>query len=183
MNLPDDALERLLIDRELGELSDEAAMLIDAHLRSHPSLEVAARGTSETIRLARSAMAGAPMEPRLLLPKIDFTCATRRARRVSLGLRGIAGFAVAAALGLAAWIGFMFGGGRFDRARDAVVANSLRQPGLVAARSVPSSFESGFWSAGEVRRRASSSYKSPRTAIRHINWTSPVARPMTGASS
>ena len=45
-------LRALLLDRELGELSPEASILLDAYLAEHPEWENESRDTAELLRLA-----------------------------------------------------------------------------------------------------------------------------------
>lgn len=51
-----DALRRLAIDRALGELSDDAAELLDAYIAEHPETSSIPSDSSETLSLVRSAL-------------------------------------------------------------------------------------------------------------------------------
>ena len=51
-----ETLEALVVDRELGELSPEAAELLEAYLRLSPEARGHARAMAETVRTARGAV-------------------------------------------------------------------------------------------------------------------------------
>jgi anti-sigma factor RsiW len=53
-----DALERLLIDHEAGELSPDVRELLEAHLLLEPAARKEAAEIGETLRLARLALSG-----------------------------------------------------------------------------------------------------------------------------
>ncbi|MGH7967936.1 MAG: hypothetical protein ACREIC_04330, partial [Limisphaerales bacterium] len=61
-----DVLERLLIDHDAGELSPDVEELLENHLRQDPAARSKAAEMSETLQLARLALAG---EPLIALPR------------------------------------------------------------------------------------------------------------------
>lgn len=127
-----EALDALVVDRELGELSPEAVDLLEAYLRLCPE----ARGPAETmagaVRATREAVRGSPD----LAP-------VSRLRPVAADFRS-PWLARAAAALLALGAGVVLG--RYTGGTDASVPSP--QPG--AAQSAPDARGKGLWTRYEI---------------------------------
>lgn len=122
-----ESLQALLIDRELGELSPEAAELLDAWLASHPESAASIPPLRDALQTARAAVRQYPElaqpEPAILaLP-------ARRFRLVPLALAA----SVALMLGGAAWLGFHAG----QLSTTQALAAASRAPAAVPAADSP----------------------------------------------
>jgi hypothetical protein len=150
-----EALERLLVDRDSGELSSDVEELLEEHLRRDPVARHEAVEISETLRLARLAFAG---EPAVALP-------TRSSGRpIDLRVLGLAACVLCGGL-----VGLFAIRGRHEPPR---FAKTTPLPQIVAA--LPTAADPGFWSARRIR----SNFASPRAKdATPIFWTSPVTRP------
>ncbi len=166
----EDALERLLIDRHLGELEPDTAALLAAYLAADGQLERPAALLAETIELAGRVMRkdapafDRPM-PRLAAPK--------NLHRVHHGPRWIAWtrrVAVAAAVVAAFLLGQL--AGPTDVHQVAVVPEPL--PVSTTTTQEPSG---GFWSLQRLRE-ARPAKQAPRR--RRIEWTTPLRQPRIG---
>ena len=150
----DEVLERLLIDHDAGELSPDVEELLENHLQQDPAARVKASELSETLQLARLALAS---ESIVALP-----------RRWSAWNRTTWAWRVAACLICAGLIGLV---AIRERQGSTRAANSVPAREVAAA---PAGDESGFWSA--YRLHASVSSSRPNVADR-ILWKSPVRKP------
>lgn len=149
-----EALERLLIDRDAGELSPDVEDLLEEHLRRDPFARREAAEMSETLRLARLAFAG---EPALALPT------RQRRQRIDFSVLGVAACVLCAGL-----VGVFAIRERHESSRSA----ETTLPRQVAA--MPAADESGFWSARRLRSHLASSRAKDTT---QVLWTSPITRP------
>ncbi len=163
-----ETLERLLIDRNLGELSEDAGALLAAYLKLSPDHARQAEGTAEILATARRALRPdrgvgplemPPLSRRLLRP------ASRAWTRPRAWFRGSA---IAAALAIA-----FFMGGRLEQRAG---APSLVRSGVL--RPTPAPHESaGFWS---LRRWEQEHTRRPAQGKRQIEWLTPLGRPKIG---
>jgi hypothetical protein len=121
-----ESLHALLLDRELGELSAEAAELLDAWLAEHPQSASAAPALRRTVATTRAAVRRFPElarpEPEIAPSRLArrFHIAPGRSAAASNGRRfNWAPVALAAslmlALGAGAWLGFRAGEGSAER--------------------------------------------------------------------
>lgn len=161
-------IERLLIDRKLGELSPEAGELLDAHLALRPDLADLAESVDTTIDSARLALrrekAGfvEAMPPRSKRPGPLFRPPRLRDKA---WLRHLA---VAAAVALAFLLGNSSG----------VRWEAPARPHRVMTGRLPSEKDrSGFWS---LRRLREAQPRSPTRSRQKVEWTTPLGRPRIG---
>ncbi len=166
--MDDETLERLLIDRHLGELSEDAGALLAAYLTLSPDHARQAEGMADVLTTARRALRPdvgvgllemPPLSRRLLRP------ASRAWTRPRVWFRASA---IAAALAIA----FLMGGRLEQRAG----APSLVQSGVL--RPTPAPHESaGFWS---LRRWKEEHPRRPAQGKRQVEWLTPLGRPKIG---
>jgi hypothetical protein len=163
-------LERLVMDRELGELSADGADLLAAYLHDHPKDAAACDGFALALNDARRAVGA--RRGAAGLKKLD---AARVSRALRIGdMKVVAArwrpLAVAAALAMA----FLLG------------SATRTQPGDSARRTFAQSEQSGqpapsetgeFWS---IKRYITA---PPRKASPTVIWTSPLAKPQLGETS
>ncbi|HWL94159.1 MAG TPA: hypothetical protein VNT79_11560 [Phycisphaerae bacterium] len=175
-----DVIERLLIDREMGELSDDAVALLDEFRRLNPAGRESADETVPIVRLARAALReDLPADARPL-PMVSFARRTDRKRRAAWIGGGLLGFAAAAALALAVWTANRQGVFSLDSV--APLARTQDGDGTLVNSSARTRNEgaAGFWSVGEWRRSMNAGQAG---AGADIEWINPVMRPRRGASS
>ena len=67
-----ETLRALVLDRELGELSPEASLLLDAYLSEHPEWENESRETAELLRLASATTRRFPERGHALPTPVSF---------------------------------------------------------------------------------------------------------------
>ena len=149
-----EVLERLLMDRAVGELPPDVEVLLEDHLDEHPEARKEAVAIGETVRLARQALAGQPAEvlparePAWYRPSWAWGMAACFVGGLCLGLLGARG-------------------GKTQPAVSASLPNGDRP--MVTTVSEP-----GFWSARRFRVGLSaSSTKTERPVI----WKSPIRKP------
>ena len=189
-------LERLLIDRQLGELQPDAARLLKAYLELCPGARGAAEHVEATVTLARQAVsmeeARIGAMPPLSSRAVAATCGGKIGSRMRQAAWkpappvGPAGWvrtwtrraAIAATIGLAFVLGHLTGG------------NTAPQPfGIISM--VPEDIEranvhdqtnppEAFWSIERLRRAAGD--RAPEAQPRVI-WTSPLGPPRIGANT
>jgi anti-sigma factor RsiW len=170
-----DLLEKLLIDRHLGELPPDAAALLDEYLALRPEAAANAGRIGATLDLARDALGS--LEPRAAdsLPRLRPSGRAGRIGRAPAGqhvplLRPVA---LAACLVLA----FLLG-------------RRMSLPPAGVAERPPVEFAAGggaaiaapageFWSVRQWRETAAAQ-PSPR---RTLNWSTPTAWPQPGDRS
>lgn len=164
-----ETLEKLLIDRQLGELSPEAMELLDAYVQGDPIAPRIAMEIEHAVLLARRSMSG-PASPAAALPPFPtqrvaaaFQLTNRRG-----GLRLFRPIAMAAAIGLA----FLLGTKSADAPRP-----SLPSTGTIASAHEQSSDRGDFWS---LDRLFSEQAARKRNGKQNIKWTTPMSWPVTG---
>jgi anti-sigma factor RsiW len=152
--MKNEVLERLLIDRAVGELPPDVAELLGAYLLRDPAARKEAAQIGETLRLARLALAGQP-EVRLTAPKPSWLAPNWAWRMAACFVCGLS-------------IGIFTMRGRNEPPR--VIAAIPSQP--VAAKTIVD--EPGIWSASRFRAAL------PSVAVKaedRIIWKSPVRKP------
>jgi hypothetical protein len=172
MSLDSETLERLVIDRELGELSGDAAALLESYLAQRPVQGAGLRSIEETVRVARELLLPVGNAETEALPKPRFMRATPARLRFGDALRGgIVGFAAAAAIALAVWMGFA--------PTRISLPQQVSQQMIVSNVHHETAQESGgFWNVNDLRRGLAS---RPSGDTNKIEWTGPITRPKIGA--
>jgi hypothetical protein len=181
-----ETLERLMIDRELGGLSDDAAALLDAWLADHPDVAPAAESLYDVIALARRALppTAAEMPPAWNPSNADDDAARRSPAPISTRpvrawpmLQRFA--ALAACLTIGAFVGARFAGPARDRATSTGLNHGATAVRLVGTSpihdaSADAHADAGdeFWSLDRARRRRAERPSRDRsdTTLRE-NWT------------
>jgi hypothetical protein len=157
----EDVLERLMMDRALGELPADAATLLDAYLAGqHATLTERSREFADTVELATKALH--PRQPQSL-PALKALPFSRRPDMLSPWRLA----QMAAALVIGFLIGLTLLRQTAPRHRPPVVVVSATQtaPAVTPASSL--------WSPRRwIDERRSSSPKEPR-----LLWSSPVQKP------
>ena len=164
-----EALEALLLDRAMGELSPEVAELLETHLSAHPEAARQAGALAAAMEMARRATAVVREAPRRPL-------GVERLRRIQVTGRqwaaawAFARLAACVALGLAlGWYGHAL-----RPAPPTAVASATPawdEPALENA--------GGFWSRSSLiaaQRERLSAERSPTVRYR-LRWDSPVKMP------
>lgn len=112
-------LEALLIDQALGELSEEASVLLELYLDQHPERRTEADRVRSAVGFTESAVVSRPLD---LEPGETILAFPRSASRFTPMLRAAAAVAL---LGFAVGAGFLAGNGTLEpQASAADVANS-----------------------------------------------------------
>lgn len=172
MSMNAETLERLLIDRECGELPSDTSELLEAYLQAAPQAATTVAAIEETLHLAKQALAPSSQP---VLPRAS--CA--RPPRI-IELKSKSDWRLAQwAYGMAAcFIGGLVLGWFVTRATvlpphhaPAVANQPASQPVAVA---------SGFWSASRIYKAASTA--APASANDQLIWESPVKKPQINRS-
>lgn len=187
-----ETLERLLIDRRLGELPPDAARLLDAYLELSPGERGIGARVETTLELARQAVSAersevgpVPMLSSRALAALHAaqgpTISKEAPRRGStLGRVGAWGrrTAVAATIGLAFVLGYLTSGGAAPRPFGivAIAPGESRQAAVHKTAETPEA----FWSIERLRKAASD--RAPETRPRII-WSSPLGHPRMGENT
>lgn len=164
-------LEKLLIDRKLGELPTETTELLDAYLAGHAEDEAVAREIDRVLETAHAALnqpADAALPP-FPQDRIDRALNRPNRRPSATWLRPLS---LAAAIALAFMLGMRMSGQAptdADEFRDVVVV----------APSPEESSGHEFWS---VRNFVGGGSVRPARNTKRITWTSPLAKPQAGES-
>lgn len=162
-----ETLERLLIDRHLGELSEDAECLLDEFISNTPEAQTAADAIDLTLRMATRAMKVTPNETTPLPPMATMPAESNPVVfRSSLARR----FALAAVIVLSFWLG-----GRINAPLPQVNFDAGPQITQVSDAS-----PENVWS---LRHHSSRTNPNRNTMPTHIQWTSPVAKPLLGERS
>lgn len=166
-------IERLLIDRSLGELSPDVEALLQAHLDSHPGDARLAKEIGDTIARAREALRGAGTEATIALPPAPFAGADFAEGRRASWRAWARRLSAAALIALAFWLG--------GRGTPAVPQPGPNGEGnAFHEQRAPRAPASGFWSA--TRLRESVAGRRSAHPVR-IKWPGPMTRPRIGESS
>jgi hypothetical protein len=171
-------LERLLIDREVGELSADASRLLEAYLEVSTEHADLAKSVPATIALARRAVGSGQVPPAETMPPLtNRVVAGRRGESLPTRLtKGAApwprawprGLAVAAAILVAFFLGSRAG----------------PQPGPagltsrhITRLSTETRDAGGFWSYNRLQESRAG---RPAGSIPRIKWTTPLGPPRVG---
>jgi anti-sigma factor RsiW len=164
-----EALDRLLIDRAVGELPPDTSALLEAYLQTDPDASKQAVQLEKTMRLAKKALTPSP-EPALPVPAFNrpLRVVEDKSAPVRLLPQWAYGMAACFISGLAVgW--FMIHPPAKPSPRETFVA--ARVAPLAAAPA-----ESGFWSVSRLSRLNSTAVAT--TSPQHqLIWTSPVKKP------
>jgi hypothetical protein len=161
-----ETLERLIIDRNSGELTPEVEELLEAYLDGKPELAPEAEQMVETLRLAKLALAET-RAPVLPLPEFkgEFPAFAPRTKQHQFVHRWIYGMAACFVGGVL--LGLLVMPGRnSDQHPTAAIASQVVAP--------TTSTNSGFWSIN--RLRAAEATVVPRHRDQVV-WKSPVRKP------
>lgn len=172
MSLDNQTLERLVIDRAMGELSGDMAALLDSYLEADQEQLMASRSIMATVADARSSLTRSEDAVTEALPPPLFGRFSPRISRVTSAVRGgFVGFAAAAAIALALWLGYgpTPQAKQMELSRQTMMASDAHD----AQRGV-----AGFWSVSDLHRGFSAKRS---TENRKIEWTGPITRPKIGA--
>jgi anti-sigma factor RsiW len=189
-------IERLLIDRRLGELQPDAARLLEAYLELCPGARGAAEHVEATMTLARQAVsmeeARIGAMPPLSSRVVAATCGgeirsrTRQAAWKPALAAGPAGWvrtwtrraAIAATIGLAFALGHLTGGNTPPQPLGIIsmVPEDIERTKVHGQTNPPEA----FWSIERLRRAAGD--LAPEARPRVI-WTSPLGPPRIGANT
>ncbi|MBI4624122.1 MAG: hypothetical protein HY736_13015 [Verrucomicrobia bacterium] len=158
-------LETLLLDHALGALSPEVAALLEAHLAHDPAAARRAAELTETLRLARAAVA-APLEPPRKSLDVERLRQAQRHQRSSTRRTEILRLAACLLLGLG--LGWLI---RITPATEEHAARPIAVAPLPALTPEPPLH---FWSIARIAPGASEAENS-----RRLRWTSPAGVPRT----
>ncbi len=161
-----ETIERLLIDRSLGMLSEDVETLLEAHLAVDAETAALAAQFDQTAALARRALA---VEAAVELPPFpaERVRSEGRSLRRWIWTRNISG--VAATLVLGVGLGAAMFGGSVSVVDKAVVTTNDASP--VSTESA------GIWSTRRVIERAA---REPEKSASRLIWDSPVRKPRLG---
>lgn len=172
MSLDNQMLGRLVIDRAMGELSGDMAALLDNYLSANQEQLLASRSIMATVADARRSLTRSDYAVTEALPPPLFGRVSPRKVWVTNAVRGgFVGFAAAAAIALALWMGYgpTPQSKQMELTRQTMVSSDVHD----APRGV-----AGFWSVSDLRRGFSAKRS---TENRKVEWTGPITRPKIGA--
>ncbi len=165
-----EALEHLIIDRRLGELPNDVALLLDAYLQATPNANSTVLEVEATLSLAKQAVHKSSTIDNSLPPFPSSRIAAAmsdRPQRPSHFLRWPVALAATLALGV-------FLGTRTNLSTSPRPVQSIP----VAFNEVSDDAPGDFWS---LSPRQSKSTSSP-TSTRQLEWSSPLNWPVKGES-
>jgi anti-sigma factor RsiW len=165
-------LERLLIDRRLGELSPDAASLLDAYLQMNPDARAIEAEVTATIDAAQRVLKDERPAQDWPMPTLSMPSAT--------GMSGSTPFpwpawqwyrrlAVAAAIGLA-----FFLGSRLAPGPTPVLVENRPRTNAVVTQEKPTE---GFWSLRRLQKNVPPASGKDR---QHVTWPAPFSKPRIG---
>lgn len=167
-----EALEHLIIDRRLGELSDDVAALLDAYLRTSPGDESLVGQIESDLKLAQDALRPAASEdlplPAFPMQRVSDALMPLPPTRRAAWHRPLA---LAAVLTLGVFIGARI---------SAPLSKTDASIGPVAFHdsAVETGDEGDFWSMNGRRTSRSSS----KNETKPVEWSSPLHWPVKGES-
>ncbi len=193
-----ETLRRLLLDRAVGQLSDDAGALLDAYLARDPAARAELADLIAAVDAARRAVAEEPVRVTAAdvppFPRRAVQAAVVRSARPRAA--GTAGrwLALAAGVALAFLAGHYYADRRGDSARRSpdplglVQGGPSRADGPVivepddagAPRSRSPGLPAGIWHLDPSRLAAAPLGRSPQVEVR---WSSPLRRPQIGEVS
>lgn len=164
-------LERLLIDRKLGELPPEAEALLEDYLQLNPEHRILAEGVERTLDAAGAVLGRAvdgrnwPLPPQPLLTTGLAAPGPWRIAILTWSRRA----AVAAAIGLA----FLLG--NLTRSEPSSIL-ALNKPRAVLPAHLATEAD-GFWSLRRLQQNTGAAVEVER---QRIEWSAPVGIPKIG---
>lgn len=163
------ALERLLIDRELGELSPDVNGLLNAYLALSPEHADIAQSVHATIAVARRALGPEPTQAPDAMPPLPTQSLMRRLQpKPRLRWSWHRHLAVAAGIALA-----FFLGSRSVPQQEPPTPTRPPMSELAITRPNPGK----FWSFERLRE----AYSCRQTgSAQRIEWTTPLSQPRIG---
>jgi anti-sigma factor RsiW len=170
-----ETLETLLIDRALGALSPEVAELLESHLIQNPDAVRHAESVESTVRLARTAVAGAPVSTGHA-PPLDRVRKTLRVRRRQAFATELSKLAACLLLGLTIGLIGRSGG---SPAGAPEVSAAVVGPLIASDAANAAGGRNGFWSlANFAPGKPEQSAAGVRQDSRYrLHWDSPVKMP------
>lgn len=168
-----ETIERLMIDRSLGMLSEDVETLLAAHLAVDADAATMAAEFDQTADLASRALAG---EAAVELPPFpaERMRSEGRSLRRWMWTRNIS--AAAATLVLGVGLGAaMFGGSPITP--DNRSGSSVKKTVVINDPRPVSSGSAGMWSTRRLIERAT---RAPEKSASRLIWDSPVRRPRLG---
>lgn len=168
-------IERLLVDRHLGELPDDVAELLDAYIADKPEYSRLHRELDRMLTLAGQALNSPPLAeepmPALSSHRLSATPPPRRQFGMRLWLRT---GALAAALALS----FILGARTSESPRGSTAQHEV----LVQAESRHDrNPQAGFWSLSRLQE--STSHRQSAGKTNRIDWNAPFSPTWTGERS
>ena len=161
-----DTLERLVIDRAMGELSPDVAALLEAHMKLHPQVADEVRQIEETLVLAERSFQGAS-QPVLPPPSFDSDVLKfpKAPTPAALWLRMAPGLAACLIAGV------LLGSGLVQHRDIRRSSQSATTSHLLVSTPLD---ESAFWSIHRLRPQhlADAGLGRPK-----VSWKSPTQRP------
>jgi hypothetical protein len=169
-----ETLERLLIDRHLGELPSDASDLLDAYVAQNPSAAAAQARVQLALDLARRAMQPAHDERTPALPPLS----RKPLPRVRPGKPHFRAWARQAALAAAIILAFMLGTRLNSPLMPTITPHGTTEL-VTAEHSRGPAPTDGFWTLSG-RDRAASRMAPNRP---HVDWPAPFTPPWKGQRS
>ena len=169
-------LERLLIDRRLGELPPDTAALLDAYLQVEAGGRAMAEELEKSIAAAERALKAEPPARDWPMPPMAGTTVMRRSERrrpVRPAMVWTRRLAVAAGIVLAFFIGNRTGSNPRSNQHPMVVNNQPR----IAPTAPRLSEGDGFWSLQRLQKSVGSGHEPNR---QHLEWPAPFSKPRIG---
>jgi hypothetical protein len=176
-------LERLLIDRRLGELPPDSARLLDAYERLCPGVADLAAQLDATLDVARQAILSETTS-RSAMPLLPSRMTntgrspTPRARKFAWAVAWGRRTAVAAIIALAFALGHFTGGGK-AREGGPIMAIAHATAGT-AAQPETATTSGAFWSLERIKKAAGDRAPEARP---QVIWSSPLGPPQIGGNT
>lgn len=168
-----ETIERLLIDRSVGMLTNDVETLLEAHLAVDAAAAALAAEFDQTAALARRALAG---EAAVELPPFP----AERLRSEGRSLRGWIWTRNISAVAATLVIGVGLGAGMFGAPPSALNKGSASTGSNtveIAETPPASSGSAGMWSTRRLIERAT---REPEKSASRLIWDSPVRKPRLG---
>ncbi|HKQ49332.1 MAG TPA: hypothetical protein VJZ71_14775 [Phycisphaerae bacterium] len=183
-----ETLERLLIDRQLGELPPDTQRLLEAYMQLSP----ADAGTSEEIHavidVASQALRAEPPPTPEELPPLSLSAPQASSRRLdAASLKPQASRARPLALAASIVLAFLLGT-RWVQQPDAPMDRKIQIADALSSSSLkpqaPSLVDAEFWSVARYAANRARPQSADRQSVgadqTRIEWTSPLVWPQSG---
>jgi anti-sigma factor RsiW len=168
-------IERLLVDRHLGELPDDVSELLDAYIADKPEYSRLHRELTRMLTLAGQTLNSPPLtdEPMPVLAphRPSATPSPRRRFGIRMWLRT---GALAAALALS----FILGARTSESPRGSTLQNEVLVRAVSGHDRNP---QAGFWSLSRLQE--STSHRPSAGKTNRIDWNAPFSPTWTGERS